>query len=224
MWPSDWIRTLFFNSTQSDEQNSKPSPRVRTPELAQSLGSDRIACSVQSVEQNLMINPRIDLSIRAFCMSRNSDWTLDGQLCLFDSIRRTKVRVRVIRPDKNLNPSDSLGWEGYVQFCPNLGLNTRARVQLNPTATLRTLMQRIDRATKNSNRIDEFIWFHSKWCKKKKSIRFNFVAESSQFRIVTNANELKNNFNSKTKMNDEEKRTQVKKRTENRKTANEKQA
>jgi hypothetical protein len=67
-------------------------------------------------------------------------------------------------------------------------------------------MQRIDRTTKNLNRINEFIWFHSKWCKKKKSIRFNFVVESSQLRIVTNASELKNNFNSKTKINDEEKR------------------
>ncbi len=46
----------------------------------------------------------------------------------------------------------------------------------------------------------------------KKSIRFNLVVESSQFRIVTNANELKNNFNSKTKMNDEKRRTQVKKK------------
>jgi hypothetical protein len=37
-------------------------------------------------------------------------------------------------------------------------------------------MQRIDRATKNSNRVDEFIWFHSKWYKKEKSTRFNLVA------------------------------------------------
>ncbi len=59
---------------------------------------------------------------------------------------------------------------------------------------------------------------------KKKSIRFNLVAESSQFRIVTNANELKNNFSSKTKMNDEKKRTQIKKRTKNKKTASEKRA
>jgi hypothetical protein len=136
MWSSGWIRTLFFNSIQSDEQNPKPSPRIRTPELAQNSGSNRIACSVQSVEQNLMINLRIDLSIRAFCMSRNSSWAFDEQLCLFDSIRRTKVRVRVIRSDKNLNPFDPLGREEYVQPCPNLGLNTRARVQPNSTAIL----------------------------------------------------------------------------------------
>jgi hypothetical protein len=57
---------------------------------------------------------------------------------------------------------------------------------------------------------------------KKKSTRFNLVAESSQFRIVTNANKLKNNFNSKTKMNDEKKRIHVKKKTKNKKTASEK--
>jgi hypothetical protein len=128
VWPSDWVWTLFFNPTQSDEQNPKPSSRIRTPELAQSSGSNRIACSVQSVEQNLMINPRIDLSIRAFCMSRNSNWAFDEQLCLFDSIRRTKVRARVIRSNKNLNPFDPLGREEYVQPCPNLGLDTQARV------------------------------------------------------------------------------------------------
>jgi hypothetical protein len=38
------------------------------------------------------------------------------------------------------------------------------------------------------------------------------VAESSQFRTVTNANELKNNFSSKTKVNDEKKRAQVQKK------------
>ncbi len=136
VWSSSWIRTLFFNPTQSDEQNSKSSSRIRTSELAQSSSSDRIACSVQFVEQNLMINSRIDLSTRAFCMSRNSNWAFDEQLCLFDSIRRTKVRARVIRPNKNLNSFDSLEREEYVQSCPNLELNTRARVQPNPTTTL----------------------------------------------------------------------------------------
>jgi hypothetical protein len=40
-------------------------------------------------------------------------------------------------------------------------------IQWKESFSLRALMQRIDRATKNSDRIDEFIWFHSKWCKKK---------------------------------------------------------
>ncbi len=51
VWPSDWVRTLFFNPIQPDGQNPKPSLRVRTSELAQSSGSDRIACSAQFVEQ-----------------------------------------------------------------------------------------------------------------------------------------------------------------------------
>jgi hypothetical protein len=85
-------------------------------------------------------------------------------------------------------------------------------------------MQRVDRATKNSNRIEEFIWFHSIWCKKEKSTHFNLVAESSQLRNVTNANELKNRFSSKTKMNDEKRKTQIKKKIKSRKTANEKWA
>jgi hypothetical protein len=79
-------------------------------------------------------------------------------------------------------------------------------IQWKESFNFRALMQRIDRATKNSDRINEFIWFRSKWCQKKRLIRFNLVVESSQFSIVTNANELKNNFNFETKMNDEEKK------------------
>jgi hypothetical protein len=41
VWPSGWVRTLVFNPTRPDEQNPKPSPRVRAPELAQGSGSDR---------------------------------------------------------------------------------------------------------------------------------------------------------------------------------------
>jgi hypothetical protein len=85
-------------------------------------------------------------------------------------------------------------------------------IQWKKSFNFRAFMQRVDRTTKDSDLINEFIWFHSKWYKKKKSTRFNFVAESSQFRIVTNASELKNNFNSKTKVNDEERRTQLKKK------------
>jgi superfamily II DNA/RNA helicase len=89
--------------------------------------------------------------------------------------------------------------------------NVNLIIQWKKSFNLRTFMQRIDRTTKDSDRIDEFIWFHSKWCKKEKSTRFNLVVESSQFRIVMNANELKNNFNSKTKMNDEKKKLKSKK-------------
>jgi hypothetical protein len=99
------------------------------------------------------------------------------------------------------------------EFCSSNWVGLKKSVRTQPDGhIIRALMQRIDRATRNSNRIDEFIWFHSKWCKKERSIRFNLVVESSQLRTVTNANELKNNFSSKTKMNDEEKKTQVKKK------------
>jgi hypothetical protein len=136
VWPSGWIRTLFFNPTQLDEQNPKPSPRIRTPELAQSSGSDRIACSVQLVEQNLMINPRIDLSTRAFCMSRNLNWAFDEQINLFDSTRRTRIRIRSTLPDKNPNSSNPPGQKECAQPCPTLGLDARARVQPNSTVIL----------------------------------------------------------------------------------------
>jgi hypothetical protein len=97
-------------------------------------------------------------------------------------------------------------------------------IQWKESFNLRGLMQRVDRATTDLNRIEEFIWFHSIWCKKERSTRFNFVVESSQFRNVMNANELKNKFNSKTKMNDEKRRTQIKKKAKSRKTASEKRA
>jgi hypothetical protein len=84
-------------------------------------------------------------------------------------------------------------------------------IQWKESFNLRAFMQRIDRTTKDLNRIKEFIWFHSIWCKKEKSIRFNLVAESSQFRNVTNASKLKNKFSSKTKMNDEKRKIQIKK-------------
>jgi hypothetical protein len=136
VWSSSWVRTLFFNSTQPDEQNPKSSPRARTPELAQGSGADRIACSAQLVEQIWSFNPRVDYSIRDFCMSRNSDWVLDEQVCLFDSIRRTRTRIRSILLNKNSNPFNSFGQKECAQPCPTLGLNARARAQLNPTATL----------------------------------------------------------------------------------------
>ncbi len=167
MWSSGWVRTLFFNSTQPDEQNPKPSPRVRTSELAQGSGSDRIACSVQPVEQNLMANPRVDLSTRAFGMSRNWGWALDEQIGLFDSTRRTRTRTRPILPDKNPNPSNPPGQKGCAQPCPTLGLDARARVQLNPTVILithRTRFVRQHQSCRSSTKT-----FHSHSC----SIWFN---------------------------------------------------
>jgi hypothetical protein len=136
MWSSNWVRTLFFNLTQFDEQNSKFSPRVRTFELAQSSSSNRIACSAQFVEQTWSFNFKIDHSTRDFCMSRDSNWVLDEQVCLFDSIRRTRTRIRSILSNKNSNPFNSFEQKECVQFCSILELNVRARVQLNSTVIL----------------------------------------------------------------------------------------
>jgi hypothetical protein len=115
VWSSSWIRTLFFNPTRPDEQDPKPSPRVRAPEQTQGSGlnrtwslrpirrtelsvlfnsSDRVVCPAQFVGQNLMANPRIGRPTRAFCTSRNSGWALDGQIGLFDSTRRSLNWVR----------------------------------------------------------------------------------------------------------------------------------
>jgi hypothetical protein len=56
-------------------------------------------------------------------------------------------------------------------------------IQWKESFSLRTFMQRIDRATKDSDRVEEFIWFHSIWCKKAKLTRFNLVVKSSQFEM-----------------------------------------
>jgi hypothetical protein len=136
VWPSGWVRTLFLNPTQPDGQNPKSSPRIRTPELAQNSSSNRIACSAQSVGQTWPFNPRVDHSIRDFCMSRDSGWVLDEQVCLSDSIRRTRTRTRSILSNKNPNSFNPLEQKECVQPCPILGLNARARVQFNPTVTL----------------------------------------------------------------------------------------
>ncbi len=58
-----------------------------------------------------MINPRIDLSIRAFCMSRNSGWTPDEQIDLSDPIRRSLNCVRFNPSVTRLCPIQPVGQE-----------------------------------------------------------------------------------------------------------------
>ncbi len=125
----DPIRRRFF-------KNPKPSSKIRTPELAQDSGSNRIACLAQLVEQILSFNPRVDHSTRDFCMSRNSNWVFDEQVCLFNSIRRTRIRIRSILSNKNPNSFNSFEQKECAQPCSVLGLNARVRVQFNSTVTL----------------------------------------------------------------------------------------
>jgi hypothetical protein len=74
------------------------------------------------------------------------------QICLFNSTRRTKVRARVTRSDKNPSSLNSLGREEYVQSCSNLELNIRARVQFNSTIILFvTTFKSLQVACKNSD-------------------------------------------------------------------------
>jgi hypothetical protein len=92
VWPSGWVRTLFFNPTQPDGQNPKPSPRVRTPELAQGSGSDRIASPAQPVGQIWPFNPR---------------FVYEPKFGL--SVRRTSMSIRFNPSNKNPNPINPSG-------------------------------------------------------------------------------------------------------------------
>ncbi len=60
-----------------------------------------------------------------------------------------------------MHSTQFVGWRIYVQPCPNLGLNARARVQPNPTITLR-LSNNIRTVEKTSHRsvssLVFFIW------------------------------------------------------------------
>jgi hypothetical protein len=53
------------------------------------------------------------------------------QVCLFNSIRRTRIRTRSIRSNKISISFNSLKQKKCTQFCSNLELNASARVQFN---------------------------------------------------------------------------------------------
>jgi hypothetical protein len=141
--------TYFFNPTQPDEQNPKPSPRARGTRASPGLG--------------LGLGPRteLDLTTQAnpsggFCMSWPNPQKRTPNprifVCGFPSggaSVRTKIHVRsdptrrTKRAVSRFNLSDVLtvynpsrpGQKGAnpAQPCPGLGLNARARVQPNPT-------------------------------------------------------------------------------------------
>jgi hypothetical protein len=161
VWPSGWVRTFFFNPTRPDGQISKPSPRVRTPELVQGSGrqdlttqtnpSDRTQCpdptrnpktAVQPVgwAPNPNIGPYNKLGLGVRADKNPCPIQPVGRNALSDSTRRTKIRTRPTRSAKSACPVQPVGLRHCVQPCPTLGLDARARVQPNPTVTLFTLV------------------------------------------------------------------------------------
>ncbi len=160
VWSSSWVRTLFFNPIQPDEQDSKPSPRVRAFELAQSSGSNRVwslkstrrtELSVQFNSSNKILGPILGLiaqpeifvwaEIRIECSTNKYACSIQlvERNAVFDSTRRTKTRTRSTRSAKSACPVQLVELRHCVQLCSNLGLNARARVQLNSTITLHLL-------------------------------------------------------------------------------------
>jgi hypothetical protein len=94
-----WVRTLFFNPTRPDEQESKPDPRVRVRELAQDSGSDGLACP-DSIRNLKMIAQFVSWTFDSgFGHTTSSGWTSE----------RTKILVRFNPSDKNPNPANPLG-------------------------------------------------------------------------------------------------------------------
>jgi hypothetical protein len=125
VWPSGWVRTLFFNPTQSDGQNPKPSPRVRTPELVQGSGSDKTWYSSQPVGQNCLFSPvrRAKLIVQPTVWEPNPRFLYGPKFGL--SARRTSMPVRFNSSDKS--PSSSNPLEQKPQFVRPVRTKTPAR-------------------------------------------------------------------------------------------------
>ncbi len=157
VWPSGWIRTFFFNPTRPDEQNPKPSPRVRTSELAQDSGSNRTwslrpirrtNLIVRLSSSNKIFDSILDLRaqlgvfvwrrVRVERSTNKNACSIQpvGRNPVFDLTRRTKTRARSTRSNKKTCSIQLVELRIHVQPCPNLGLDARARVQHNPTVIL----------------------------------------------------------------------------------------
>jgi hypothetical protein len=128
VWPSNRIRTLFFNPTQPDEQDPKPSPRARAPELAQSSSSNRIwplkpsrrtELSVQFNPSDKILGPTLGLAvqpeifvwveIRVECSTNKYACSNQpvGHTTVSDSTRRTRTRTRRTRSDRRDAPGST---------------------------------------------------------------------------------------------------------------------
>jgi hypothetical protein len=117
VWPSSWIRTLFFNPIQFDEQNPKPSLRVRTSELVQDSGSDKTWYSSQSVGQNCLFSSvrRAKLTVQPTVWEPNPRFLYEPKFGL--SARRTSMSVRFNSSDKSPSSSNPPGQKPqFVRF------------------------------------------------------------------------------------------------------------
>jgi hypothetical protein len=125
VWPSGWVRTLFFNPIQPDEQNPKPSSRIRTPELVQGSGSDKTWYSSQLVGQNCLFSSarRTKLTVQPTIWELNSRFLYEPKFGL--SARRTSMSVRFNSSDKS--PSSSNPPEQKPQFVRSVRTKTSAR-------------------------------------------------------------------------------------------------
>jgi hypothetical protein len=108
------LRTAYFfstrpNPTQPDGQNPKPSPRVRTPELVQSSGSDKTWYPSQPVGQNCLSSParRAKLTVQPTVWEPNPRFLYGPKFGL--SARRTSMPVRSNPSDKSPSPSNPPG-------------------------------------------------------------------------------------------------------------------
>jgi superfamily II DNA/RNA helicase len=111
-----------------------------------------------------------------------------------------------------------------------LGINivdVNVIIQWKLPPSLRELMQRAERSTRDQGRDDELIWFYPTWCKRKRVARairgLARDAERSQLSQITNVSDM-NDSNSETKVNENERIIQERKRQVDKKTAIEKRA
>jgi hypothetical protein len=159
VWSSDWVRTLFFNPTQSDEQDSKPSSKIRAFELVQNSNSNRVwslnsirrtELSVQFNSSDKILDPTLGLTvqpeffvwaeIRIECSTNKYACSIQfvERNAVFDSIRRTKIRIRSILSNKT------------DEFDSTRRTKNLCSILLNP---------RIERSSSNSIQFDD----HSKY-------------------------------------------------------------
>jgi hypothetical protein len=109
VWSSSWVWTLFFNPIRPDEQDSKPSPRVRVRGLAQGSSSNECACS--------------DSTRNSKTAAQSVNWTFDSN---FDhttssswTFERTKIVVRFNPSNKNSNPFNRPGQDRWTRLNPS---------------------------------------------------------------------------------------------------------